>query len=63
MRTRVVISFALCLWAAMQAFQPTTRAAARAQFDYYLTGNAADIKATTTPGLMLRANTRTKTTV
>jgi cyanophycinase len=53
MRTRLTVSLAICLSAAFECLQPPTEAAARARYDYYLTGNAANVDATTTPGLML----------
>jgi hypothetical protein len=45
MRSRVAVSFSCAVFVsvAVNLFQPATHAAARARFDYYLTGNAADI--------------------
>jgi cyanophycinase len=54
MPIRLTVSLVLCFSAAFQCLQPPTEAAARARYDYYLTGNAADVTdAITTPGLML----------
>jgi cyanophycinase len=54
MRIRLTVSLVVCFSAAFQCLQPPTEAAARARYDYYLTGNAADVTdAITTPGLML----------
>ncbi len=53
MRTRLTVVLAVCLCAAFECFQPPTEAAARARYDYFLTGNAANVDAATTAGLML----------
>jgi hypothetical protein len=53
LRTRLIASVAIGVFAAFECFQPPTEAAARARYDYYLTGDGANSTGDDDRGLML----------